>query len=98
MKGGPQWKAMEAFVPTLPYECAVTGDQHIPTDHLAAIAVPTLLLAGGESDAGARDVVIAAAAAVPGAQHQLIPGQGHGVDQTALAPVLAEFLTRTKDL
>lgn len=99
MKGGLQWKAMDAFVPTLPYECAVTGDQRIPTARLAAITVPTLLLAGGESDAWARDAVTAAAAAVPGAQHQLIPGQGHGVDQTALAPVLAKFLSAsTEDL
>lgn len=87
MKASPFRSGMAAAAPTLRYECAVTGDQRIPTDHLCTITQPILLLAGGDSGVWARD----AAAAVPGAGHRLVPGQGHGVDQAVIAPILAEF-------
>lgn len=92
MKSAPFWARMQAMAPTLPYECAVTGDQRVPTQALAAITVPALLLAGGDSGSSTHDIAAIAAAAIPGATHRLVPGQGHGVDQVLLAPVLAEFL------
>ena len=87
----PVLAGMAPMAPTLLQDLAV-GDQRLPTDRLATIGVPALLLDGGESDAWAHDAVAAAAAAIPGAEHRTIPGQGHGVDHQALEPVLAAFL------
>ena len=91
MKTAPFWDGMVAMAPTLRYECAVAGDQRIPVEQLATITQPVLLLAGGDSDAWARDTVPAAAAAIPASEHRLVPGQGHGVDQTVVAPLLMAF-------
>lgn len=92
MAGSPGWAGMLAAAPTLPHECAVTGDQRIPVELLAAISAPCLVLSGGAGEAWATDVAAAVAAAVPHARHEIVPGQGHGVEHAALAPVLAAFL------
>ena len=58
---------------------------------LATIRVPTLVLSGRESAAWARKSVEAVAAAIPGAQHDSLEGQTHGVSDKAIAPVLRRF-------
>jgi pimeloyl-ACP methyl ester carboxylesterase len=87
----PWWPGMVAVAHTLPHDLALVGDGSIPRERLARIAVPTLVIAGGTSEAWARDSVAAVAAAIPGATHHVIEGQNHGVAFEALAPVLEEF-------
>ena len=88
---GLRIERLAAYEPPYTAEPSQVGDGSIPVERLARISVPTLLIAGGNSDAWARDSVAAVAAAIPGATHHVIDGQDHGVAFEALAPVLEEF-------
>ena len=81
-----------ATAPTLAYDAALMGNFAPPTSQLAALTVPTLVLGGAKSPAKLRSAVVGTAAAIPGGQHRLLPGQNHNVSAQALAPVLAEFI------
>ena len=91
MQQSPWWSASEAIVNTLLYDLAIVGDQVVPSSRLANIRVPTLVLSGRESAAWARKSVEAVASAIPGAQHDSLEGQTHGVSDDAIAPVLRRF-------
>lgn len=90
MESDPSWAHLTAIAHTLPYDLALCGDQRIP-DRVAKIAVPTLLLAGAESPAWARNSVAALAAEIPDARVRLLDGQNHAAADDVLAPVLMEF-------
>jgi pimeloyl-ACP methyl ester carboxylesterase len=91
MKAGPYWKHMESFAHTLAYEVGLCNDGSVPVDRLAKISVPTLALAGGASPAWAGEGAHAIAAAVQKGQARVLEGQGHGVADDVLIPVLTEF-------
>lgn len=93
----PGWAWMTSFASSVRHDAAVAGDQRIPADALAAITVPTLVMAGGESETWARATASAVADAVPGARLDVVPGQDHRVDHAVLAPLLASFLTEPTD-
>ncbi|MCU1372149.1 MAG: putative hydrolase [Ilumatobacteraceae bacterium] len=85
--------AMLAIAPTMPYDLAATGaDGSVPTDALARIAVPTLVLAG---TGGAPFFVRTAeqvAASIPGAELRLLDGADHGAPADVVAPAVQAFL------
>jgi pimeloyl-ACP methyl ester carboxylesterase len=90
MKQSPFWGAMENVAHVIVYEADVMGDYSVPTQRLASINVPTVVIDGGTMpwlSQGAE----AAAAAIPNAQRRTLPGQPHNVDAAAIAPVLSEF-------
>jgi pimeloyl-ACP methyl ester carboxylesterase len=91
MKSGPHWARMESFAPTLSHEVRLCNGGAVPLDRLATIAAPTLALAGGASPAWAGDAARAIAAAIPNAQSRVLEGQGHGVADDVLAPLLVAF-------
>ncbi|MCU1524663.1 MAG: alpha/beta hydrolase [Microbacteriaceae bacterium] len=91
VKQAPFWPGMVAMAHTLPYDLALTGDGRVPTDRLAAITASTLVMDGGTSPGWAGRAAASVAAAIPGARRLTVEGQDHGVDQTVLAPLLAEF-------
>ncbi|GIF50348.1 pimeloyl-ACP methyl ester carboxylesterase [Asanoa ferruginea] len=93
LRGQPFWPVFEAVAPTLAYDNAVLGDAAVPRAAAAAIAVPTLVVAGAASPDNLRAAVKATAAAVPGATHRELPDQTHDVSPDALAPVLREFFS-----
>ncbi len=90
MKAAPYWKHMESFAHTLVYEVRLCNDGSVPLDRLAKISAPVLALAGGASPAWAREGAHAIAAAVPNGQARVLEGQGHGVADEVLIPVLKE--------
>ena len=67
------------------------GDYSLPTERTAAVEVPTLALAGGESFPFMREAARKLAEAMPDARARLLEGQTHAVAPEALAPVLGEF-------
>jgi pimeloyl-ACP methyl ester carboxylesterase len=67
------------------------GDGSLPTERAAAVPVPTLALAGGESFPFMRQAARTLAEAMPNARARTLEGQTHNVDPAALAPVLGEF-------
>ncbi|WP_328356495.1 alpha/beta hydrolase [Streptomyces sp. NBC_00445] len=87
----PMWAGMESIAPSLAYDNAVMGDGLVPRHRLAAITVPVLAVAGGESPAWLREATQAVAEAVPDGTYRSLEGQTHLVDPQVLAPVLAEF-------
>ncbi|WP_308257974.1 alpha/beta fold hydrolase [Pseudonocardia lacus] len=91
-EGTPVWAGMRALAPTLAFEFAVVGPTGLPP-WLADIAVPVLVVEGGESEAWAKATAAAVAGTIPGAGHRILAGQEHGVDHEAIAPVIAGFLT-----
>lgn len=96
MRSSPEWGWMEALAPSLPYDMALfSPGQGLPAARLAAVAVPTLVLDGGESPAWMRAAAAAVAAAVPGARAETIAGEDHGVlhHPEALVPPLRDFLS-----
>ena len=86
------WRKLEAVAHTLPYDAAVMGSFAVPTERLAAIATPTLVMHGGKTDERLKKAALAVAETVPRAQHRTLAGQRHDVSLEVLAPALIEFL------
>lgn len=92
MQRSPMWPGFTAIAPTLVYDSLVMGDSKVPSDELAHITVPTLVLAGGNSPAWAQEAMASTAAALPEATQKTLEGQDHQVDPAVLTPVLTDFL------
>ncbi|MGV9366909.1 alpha/beta fold hydrolase [Amycolatopsis sp. NPDC003731] len=94
MKQAPVWGWFTALAHTLPYDLTICGPDARPRASLARIAIPALVIGGGASDDALRSGARAAAAAVPGARHEVLEGQDHGVLQypETLRPLLLDFL------
>jgi pimeloyl-ACP methyl ester carboxylesterase len=92
MKAGPGWAYFEKLGPTVAHDLAIVGDEGVPSARLAQITVPTLVIAGGASDAWARETVAAVADAIPASERMTVDGQDHNVDQQLLASLIRPFL------
>jgi len=86
----PGWRTMKALAPTLAHDIALTSGLP-PLERAAAVTVPTLVMVGQKSPAGLHAVAQALAAAIPGAEHVELRGQGHLASAKALLPVLTAF-------
>jgi pimeloyl-ACP methyl ester carboxylesterase len=82
---------MESFAPTLANEVLLCNEGVVPVNRFGQITVPTLALAGGASPAWADEAARAVAAAISNGQARVLDGQGHGVDDAMIAPVLTSF-------
>jgi pimeloyl-ACP methyl ester carboxylesterase len=92
MRASPSWAELEALAHTLAYEAAVMGPgSALPTQRLAAVDRPALVLNGELSPAWMGAAGQAVAAALPRAAHRVLEGQAHGVTAEALVPELLEF-------
>ncbi len=87
----PWWPAQEALAHTLAYDAEIMGDYSIPTDRVAEVTVPTLVLTGGASFDWMVETAQTIVAALPNGRHQSLEGQSHDVSADVLGPVLAEF-------
>jgi pimeloyl-ACP methyl ester carboxylesterase len=87
----PWWAATESLAHTLAYDARIMGDYRIPTDRVAQVRVPTLVVAGGADMPFMRDTAQALADALPQGEVRFLDGQGHDVDMQVLAPVLKGF-------
>lgn len=101
-RSSPFWPGLVAIAPTLAHDAACMRDFLVPTDRLAAIDRPALVLDGGHSTATQpgqtglpadffRRAADAVAAGLPNATRATLDGQGHVADPAALAPVLDRF-------
>jgi len=97
IKSDPSWAELEAMAHTLAYDGTVMGDNMagnpLPRGRWNAATMPTLVMAGGDSPPffhkGAKELT----EILPNAEYRTLPGQTHGVESDALAPVLEEFFT-----
>jgi pimeloyl-ACP methyl ester carboxylesterase len=93
MRQAPMWSGMEAIAPTLRYDAIIMGASTVPTDLVASVTAPTLVLDGSETGAWAADSAQALTAALPNPQSRTLTGQDHAVAWDVLALVLKEFFT-----
>jgi pimeloyl-ACP methyl ester carboxylesterase len=93
MRNAPMWPGMEAIAHTLAYDATIMGDSTVPTDLVASVTAPTLVLNGSDTGAWAANAAQALSAALPNPRHRTLEGQTHNVSWEVLAPVLREFFT-----
>ena len=92
MRHSPMWPILESMAPTLAYDSAVLGvDGSVPTDRIANVAVPTLVITGSASTALLQETARTISRMIPRAQLLTLNGQTHEERPEILAPVLAEF-------
>jgi pimeloyl-ACP methyl ester carboxylesterase len=87
-----EWAKLLKVAPTLRYDAAVMGDFTVPEAELARVDVPALALAGSKGAPEMRAAQERVAAAIPGAEHAVLPGQTHQVSPAALTPQFRRFL------
>jgi pimeloyl-ACP methyl ester carboxylesterase len=89
----PMWPLWESIGHTLEYDhiAALGEDAAVPTERAASVAMPTLVMDGGESFPFMHTTAVALANAMSHGQHRTLEGQTHEVNAEALAPVLIEF-------
>lgn len=87
----PMWSKLKALAPTLIYDATIMGDGLLPTERLASVTAPTMVIDGGKGPAGMHDAAQALADVLPNAQHHTLEGQTHDPNPKVLAPVLEEF-------
>jgi pimeloyl-ACP methyl ester carboxylesterase len=92
-RNAPWWPAQEALAHTLAYDATIMGDYSLPTEQVASVTTPTLVIAGGASPTWMRDTAQAVADTLPDGRHRTLEGQEHNVAADAIAPVLEEFFT-----
>jgi pimeloyl-ACP methyl ester carboxylesterase len=93
MRQAPFRPALEAIAHTLVYDATIVGDLTLPTDLVASIATPTLVIDGENSAPLMRSGARAVAETLPNAQRRTLVGQSHDISPDATAAVLEEFLS-----
>jgi pimeloyl-ACP methyl ester carboxylesterase len=83
---------LEALAHTLVYDATIIGDLSLPTELIASIVTPTLLICGEQSPPLLRSASQAVAATLPNGRVCTLAGQNHDIRPEATAPVLADFL------
>jgi pimeloyl-ACP methyl ester carboxylesterase len=91
MRQSPLWAAMEPNAHLLVRDAALLGDFSLPAERLAGVAVPTLVLDGGEMPWLSRGVR-ALVEVLPNAQHRPLAGQPHGIAMDVLVAAVIDFL------
>jgi len=98
MKQSPMWPGLKAIAHTVVYDATISasrnGDFLVPTQQMAALNTPTIVLDGGASWDWIRATAKAVAAAIPHAAHRTLEGQEHSVDPEVITPVLRDFFTK----
>jgi pimeloyl-ACP methyl ester carboxylesterase len=89
---GKVWGQLKAVAPTLPNDARMMGAQFtVPTDELAKISVPTLVMVGSKSPADMTAAQRTIADTISGAEYRVLAGQTHQVSPKALRPELIGF-------
>jgi pimeloyl-ACP methyl ester carboxylesterase len=91
------WAAEEKLAHTLAYDAAVMGDYAMPTERVASVQAPTLVIDGGASPPWMGETAQPLADALPNGQRRTLEGQKHNVAADALAPVVREFFEAEDD-
>jgi pimeloyl-ACP methyl ester carboxylesterase len=94
MRHSDMWGYLAGLAHSLPYDTALfEPGWELPASRLAAIAVPTLAIAGSSTFPWLAAATEQVAQAVPGARFLSLAGQDHGVLQSpaVLLPCLLEF-------
>jgi pimeloyl-ACP methyl ester carboxylesterase len=101
MRQDPSWALMEEAAHTLAYDGKVIEDNmkgqaltEASTARWSTVACPALFMAGGNSEPFFRDTAQVLADILPNAEYQVVPGQDHAAEASALAPYLKAFFSK----
>lgn len=94
----PVWRARVATAHTIPRELRAARTYRFDPERFRGLAVPTLLLSGGESPPDFRTAVEAVDAALPDSRIVVLPGQGHVAIDTGTDLFTTEVLRFTAGL
>jgi pimeloyl-ACP methyl ester carboxylesterase len=92
LRNAPFRPAMEAIAHTLVYDATIVGDLTLPTELIASITTPALVIDGEQSPPVMRDAARAVADTLPNGRRHSLAGQDHTINPDATAPIVAEFL------
>ena len=96
MRQAPFWAGMEAVAPTLAYDHAgLLADRSVPAERAAALSVPALVLHGEKGAPFMARTAATLQQAIPEAELRTLAGQDHSPSAHVLAPVLADFVSRS---
>ena len=87
------WRALLADAHVLARDVRMLNGLAIPERALASVGVPVLVASGTDSPSWMGPAARAAAEAIPGSEHTVVPGQGHVPDPEALGALLARVRT-----
>ena len=95
LRQSPFWPALEAVAHTIAYDGRIMGStmsgQPLPADRWAAVAAPTLVMYGRDTEPWLIAAARALAALLPTASLQAVEGAQHNVEADVLAPALRRF-------
>lgn len=97
ISNGPMWPWLESLAQSLPYDTSLMGDTSLPTELLAKVTIPTLVIDGGASPQWQRNSVQAVVDLLERGRRYTLPGQNHNLAMDLVAPVLIEFLAEPDD-
>lgn len=89
MRNAPFRPALDKMAHTLIYESTILGS--LPSEVIASVQVPTLVMDGEESHALIRQSAKSLAGSLPDGRYFTLKGQGHDIVPAVVGPVLEEF-------
>jgi pimeloyl-ACP methyl ester carboxylesterase len=93
LRHAPFRAGLEAIAHTLIYEATIMGDFTLPTESIASIATPTLVIDGERSPPFLRNATFAVADVLPSGERRTLAGQTHEISPETTAPVVDDFLS-----
>jgi pimeloyl-ACP methyl ester carboxylesterase len=93
LRHAPFRPALEAIAHTLVYDATIIGDLTLPTELVAKVATPTLVIDGENSMPMLRTAARVLAEVLPNGRPCTLAGQTHDISPQATAPVLLDFLS-----
>jgi pimeloyl-ACP methyl ester carboxylesterase len=92
MRSAPFRPGLEALAHTLVYEATLVGDLGLPTEVVASVTAPTLVIDGEHSPPIMHSAAAALVRTLPEGRRRTLAGQNHDLVPGAIVPVLEEFL------
>lgn len=97
----PVWSKLKMLAHTLSYDgqliAGAGAGRPLPADRWAGVTAPTLVMAGSKSPAWMRTAMRSLAEVVPAAEHRTLARQTHIVKPAALAPILTESFSASRN-
>jgi pimeloyl-ACP methyl ester carboxylesterase len=92
MRNAPFRPGLEAIAHTLVYEATLVGDLRLPTEVVASVTAPTLVINGEHSPPIMHSAAAALVRRLPDGRRRTLAGQNHDLVPGAIVPVLEELL------
>jgi pimeloyl-ACP methyl ester carboxylesterase len=92
LRHAPVRPALEEIAHALAYDATIIGDLTLPTELIASVTTPTLVIDGEKSPPLLRNAAQALTDTLPSARRVTLAGQTHDIAPEPTAAAIAEFL------